>query len=98
FAARETKPAREKQGETKRQSLEMFRLGNTIAEIAALRNLSLGTIEGHLAHAVYTGELEISALVESANYETIREAITKTGGGIAASPVKAMLGEAVTYG
>lgn len=49
--------------ESKKQSYDLFKLGKTVAEIAAERGYTPGTIEGHLAAYVKTGELELSALV-----------------------------------
>lgn len=45
--------------DTKQVTYELFLAGKTVAEIAAERDLVVGTIEGHLAHYIETGELEI---------------------------------------
>lgn len=82
---------------TKMQTLEMFRQGNTIEEIAALRSLSLGTIESHLAHSIFTGELNIEDLIDPLKINPIMEAVHKLGAG-AASPIKEMLGPEYSYG
>jgi len=50
-------------GDTKRVSLEMFQAGKTIDEIAQERNFVRSTIEGHLAHFVALGELDIFTLL-----------------------------------
>ncbi len=91
------KAGKEKPNDTKRITLDMFRQGNSITEIAGIRNLSTGTIEGHLAFGVYTGDLDIYDLVPAERYTCIEEAIRKTGGA-AASPVKELLGESYSYG
>jgi hypothetical protein len=43
---------------TKAVSLELYRAGKSIDEIAAERGLVTSTIEGHLAHFIGTGELD----------------------------------------
>jgi hypothetical protein len=50
-------------GDSKKISLEMFQAGRSIAEIAAERGMVKGTIEGHLAEFIATGEIDISLLV-----------------------------------
>lgn len=45
-------------------SLEMFAEGKSLAEIAGLRNYSVQTIEGHMAHFVENGMLPIHRFVE----------------------------------
>jgi DNA-directed RNA polymerase subunit F len=44
-------------------SLFLFNKGKTVAEIAAERHFAVNTIEGHLAHFVGTGELELDRVV-----------------------------------
>ncbi|MBC8035060.1 MAG: DNA helicase RecQ [Chitinophagaceae bacterium] len=83
--------------DTKIITLEMFHQGNTVQEIADLRQLSKGTIEGHLAAAISTGELDIFNLINQEKYDQIAAAILKTGG-TAVSAVKELLGEQFSYG
>jgi GTPase SAR1 family protein len=45
-------------------SYQLFLEGRNIGRIAAERNLAASTIEGHLAHYVQTGELELNRLVD----------------------------------
>lgn len=49
--------------DTKRVSLELFKQGWTVDEIAAERGLTIGTIETHLAHFVETNEVDIYDLI-----------------------------------
>lgn len=44
---------------TKQISYDLFKSGKTVAEIAAQRELTVSTIEGHLSHFIGTGELSI---------------------------------------
>ncbi|TAK31018.1 MAG: helicase [Saprospiraceae bacterium] len=57
-APKELKP------DTKAVSFELFKAGKTIDEIAKERGFVRGTIEGHLAHYVGTGEVDIFSLME----------------------------------
>ncbi|MBK8609471.1 MAG: helix-turn-helix domain-containing protein [Chitinophagaceae bacterium] len=77
---RERKPKRAVvKTDTKTVSFELFRLGKSVAEIAQERNLTGGTIEGHLAHFVGTGEIEISELVSEKNQQLIAAAVAAHG-------------------
>ncbi len=84
-------------GDTKRMSLELFKEGKTIPEIAALRGLTSGTIEGHLTHFIPGGDIQITDIVAEAKIETIRKAIEQAGTGNATSPVKELLGDTVSH-
>lgn len=50
---------------TRQVSLNLFRDGKSIAEIAIERSLSEATVEGHLIEFISTGELDVLALVAS---------------------------------
>jgi len=78
-------------------SLELFKGGKSIQEIAALRALKASTIESHLSHFILTGELEVSELVAKEKISNIKNAITKHGDQ-ALSPLKNELGDGFTYG
>ncbi len=58
---------------SKKLSFEMFNSGKTIAEIAAERGFSPLTIEGHLAHYVSLGELEVEQFVDSEKIKKISD-------------------------
>ena len=49
--------------DTKRVSLELFKQGWSIDDIASERSLTAGTIEAHLAHFVEQGELNIEEVI-----------------------------------
>lgn len=53
-----------KKKDTKKESLNLFKDGKTIEEIAAIRGFVKGTIEGHLSHFVKSGEVEVFQLLE----------------------------------
>lgn len=92
-------PAAEKpkKGQTQLLSLELFREGKTIAEIAGIRELAVSTIEGHLANFIPTGEVRITDIVPEHKIAIIRRAIEETGNGNATSPVKEKLGDEYSH-
>ncbi len=83
--------------DTKKISYDLFLSGKTVEEIARERSVINSTIEGHLAHYVSVGELNIDALVNKQKAETIRlylqKNITKGLG-----EIKQALGEDISYG
>ncbi len=52
-----------KKSKTKEESLRLFLEGNSAAEVAAMRGLTLTTIESHPAHFVGTGKLSLAQLI-----------------------------------
>lgn len=79
------------------ESLRLFRAGKTIAEIAAERGLSPGTIENHLAYFIQLGEADVRALVDEAKIPVIKDAVESYGIERLA-PLKEVLGENYSYG
>ncbi len=59
---RQEKPSKPKT-DTKIQTLQLFNQGKTIDEIAAERALNPRTIQGHMAHWVEQGEIDVRQLV-----------------------------------
>ena len=59
--------------DTKRQSFALFESGKSIDEITSERRLARGTIEGHLAHFIGTGELEVFAVLDRPAVDTIQQ-------------------------
>jgi hypothetical protein len=93
----DTTSARPRKGESNRISLELFREGFAIEEIAARRGFSLSTIEGHLASFIGTGEVDIKELVPEHKIGPILDAI-KAVGGIALGPIRGRLGDGYSFG
>lgn len=89
------KPAK---GESHRISLALFKGGKSIEDIAEERNLAIGTIEGHLASFVSSGELDIELLVTKEKMDMIRQVIDSIGHEPSASEVKEKLGDEFSYG
>jgi len=84
-------------GETHAESFKLYKEGKSIAEIAAQRNLTVNTIEGHLAKFVRRGDISINELVSSEKLVLI-EAALKDFDGISISPIKQSLGEGISFG
>jgi len=71
------KTKREKTSNSKKVSLELFKSGKTIFEIANEREFVPSTIIGHLASFVDSGEVKVNDLMPVGHYEELRELIPK---------------------
>jgi ATP-dependent DNA helicase RecQ len=100
-------PKRERKTRTKRDangddtysiSLDMFKSGMAVKDIAEARGLSTTTIETHLARFIYSGEIRLEQLVPYHKIEPIKNAVHKTNPGNATAPVKQFLGDEYSYG
>jgi len=93
------KPAAEKppKEDTKVVSLEMFRDGKNIAEIASARKMVVGTIEGHLAHYVAQQEISAKDILGRKKLEAILDAI-KSLKTLSLTPIREHLGKSFTFG
>ncbi len=92
---RTTKPEQEK-SETKRYSLQLFREGKRPETIAAMREITIGTVESHLAFFVRTGELDVHELVSKEKVNIILKEV-QVMDGLALAPVKQKLGDGISY-
>lgn len=84
-------------GETGRLYLQMFKKGKSIVEIAAARNLAVGTIEVHLAGFIPTGEIDVLNLVEAKKLDELIT-ILKANPGLGDQEIKKMMKDKVSYG
>lgn len=83
---------------TRQITLDMYREGLSIEEIAERRTLKASTIESHLAELLEAGEeIDIERLVPPSRYEVILNAFTQVGDG-ALKPIKEFLGDEYSYG
>jgi uncharacterized protein YpbB len=90
----EKKPAKLPKGETNRISLQLFKEGKNIAEIATIRELAPSTIESHLVSFVKTGEVDVKELVPEDKIAAILRIVEELNLPTPASaPVKEKLGE-----
>ena len=83
--------------DTKAESFRLYKEGKRVEEIAKERNLTQQTIEGHLAHYVSTGEIDISKLVSREKVVLI-EPIAKAFSGKSLTPIKEKLGREISFG
>ena len=64
---------------TKLLSFTLYKKGKTISQIAQERVFSVATIEGHLAHYIGTGEINVNELVTEPKQSLIKVSIKKIG-------------------
>lgn len=83
--------------DTKMVSLELFKSGKAIEEIAKERDLAPTTIEGHLAHFIGQGELDIFEILDKEKVEQ-GTAYFRQSEGEALSEAKNQLGDHFSYG
>lgn len=92
-----TKPQKKEKGDTKRISFDLYGKGHSIEEIAVLRGMTTGTIEGHLSHFINTGELDIFSLIPEPKLNHIIDLIIELDT-IQLSLLKQHLGDDYSYG
>lgn len=83
--------------DTKTISFQLFKEGKSIAEIAKERNLSISTIETHLAWYVGSGEIDINKMV-SLEKQLLIKAAAKTQGYQSHKTLKGNLPDNISYG
>ena len=86
-----------KKGDTQRISLQLFKKGNTLMQIASMRQLAFSTIEGHLAGFVTTGEIDILDIVDEVKLEKILKMIEQHPS-LTSSELRKVLGDDCSYG
>lgn len=91
------KPKKEK-GSTVEKTLEYFREGKNIQEIALERNLATTTIEGHLSEGIKQGKVEITDLMPMQEVDEISALIPANGAYVPLNTLKEQLPASVTYG
>ena len=93
---REQKPKTSRASDTRRESLNLFKAGLSIADIAKERGYSPMTIESHLTAYVETGEIDVSDFVSKEKLLVIQDAVEKYSAERLA-PLKELLGEDFSY-
>lgn len=83
--------------DTKKASFDLFKAGKTISEIAVERGFTTGTIEGHLAHYINTGEISVFDIVSRIKVAKIMAYIVQNPG-MGTTDIKTALGDDVSYG
>jgi hypothetical protein len=92
---REKTPKKIKE-ETKKISYDLFREGKTISQIAEARQLSVNTIEGHLAYYVGMGDIPVNKFVSQEKTNLIVSHFEGSDD-LKLGPVKEALGEKVSW-
>ena len=92
-----TKAPKEVKPKTWEVSLALYKLHKTPEEIARERSLTLGTILGHLARYIKSGEVNIDDLVPPEHQKIIASVISKTGSAEGTTPIKNLCPPDVTY-
>ena len=77
-------------------SFQLFRAGNSVEEIAAIRNLSLNTIQNHLTNFVIVGTIKPDELMDRNKIEPIIS-VAKTQDLMSLKAIKEELGEDFSY-
>ncbi len=92
----DTKEVKEPKPDTKEASFTLYKAGKTLKEIAVDRSMTLGTIEGHLAHYVSLGMIPVTQFLAKEKQEAIKE-ITKNDPEITLGQLKQTLGDDYSY-
>lgn len=83
-------------GDTYRETLELFKQGKSIEEIAAMRDMTTGTIESHLGKWLITGDLHLDDLMPRERQDAIKLAMNSTKED-SLGAIKAKLGDAYSF-
>lgn len=68
--SKEVKSTKKQKGETQRITLELWKEGKTIMEIARERNLVIGTIKSHMSKWIKEGKVDIEKLMDIEKVKT----------------------------
>ncbi len=71
------KPKKQAKTNTKELSLNLFKEGKSIAEIAKERELTTNTIQNHLLYFIPTKQVSVSDLMDVDKYETLQKKVRK---------------------
>ncbi|MBN8703433.1 MAG: DNA helicase RecQ [Bacteroidetes bacterium] len=77
-------------------SLNLYKQGKSISEIALARGFSESTIQGHLVECVSSGQINVAELVAPEKIQAIQDVVTKNTFD-RLSPIKEILGENYSY-
>jgi len=96
---RDRKPRGKKpiKGETYLKSFALLNEGKSLAEVAAERGLSLGTIEGHAAKGITEGEVDVDAVIAPDIRDKLAD-FMRENPDKGSNDVRAHFGDAYSYG
>ncbi|MGB8194589.1 MAG: helix-turn-helix domain-containing protein [Chitinophagaceae bacterium] len=84
-------------GDSSKLSLQLFKEGKSVAEIAAERELAPSTIESHLVSFIPTGEVQVLDLVPQEKFDRIA-AILEAQPDLHSSAIRMALNDEVSFG
>ena len=91
------KPKKEPKEKTWNITFQLYKQGLKPDEIAKFRNFTVGTIIGHLARFLPTGEITLSELVPPEHQDAILKVIQTIGKGESKTAIKSLCPPEVTY-
>ncbi|MBV9960747.1 MAG: helix-turn-helix domain-containing protein, partial [Parafilimonas sp.] len=91
------KAIKEEKDDSKSISYKLHKEGNSIEEIASIRNLAVSTIESHLTFYIRRGIISVNELVRTEKLILIEPHIADTKE-TSITPIKQKLGDAVSFG
>jgi ATP-dependent DNA helicase RecQ len=94
---RENTGTAKKKGDTHAETYKLYKEGQTVAGIAKARNLTVATIETHLAKFVRMGDIKIEELVSREKILIIESAVKEYSSG-SIIPIKQKLGDDISFG
>jgi ATP-dependent exoDNAse (exonuclease V) alpha subunit len=94
---RKRKENKEPKVDTKAETFRLYKEGKSVSEIAAVRNFTIQTIEGHLAHYVQIGAIKVDDLVSREKIVLIEPLVKDFAGG-SITPLKEKLGSNASFG
>lgn len=95
---KEPKEAKEPRVNTKEETYKLYKQGLAADAIAKERNLTIQTIEGHLAFYVGIGEIGIDELVEPGKRNLIEPVLNEFDGAASLTAIREKLNNEVGYG
>lgn len=81
-AAKKTRPLKKDQSvinKSLRLTLQLYQEGNSISEIASVKNISLTTVQGHLAELVLLGMVDAVEMINNQRLEEIAGCVSQHG-------------------
>jgi hypothetical protein len=96
-AKKEPKPKKEPKEKTWNITWQLYCMGKKPEEIAQERNLTIGTIYGHLARFVESGDLSLSEIIPQERQDAIMKVIRRIGKEEGRTAIKNLCPPDVTY-
>ncbi|MEJ7769076.1 MAG: helix-turn-helix domain-containing protein [Chitinophagaceae bacterium] len=90
------RPDKQRSNDSNRFTFQLFREGKSLETIAAMRELTVGTIEAHLNLFIKKGELDINELVSKEKVGFLLKEV-QASENFAVAPIKEKLGDTYSY-